>query len=111
MSGVPPALPVSKPSLMAPWLCWIAACVLLPASPLLLGGQVLKSPGTFVLLLALMVQVGCSVWVPIILAMRSRKGAGFVVGTSLALIVASVVVGALSFFVTCVIANPHIDWK
>src|SRR5476651_2310034 len=99
MSDIPPPLPPPqpahpKPSMKAAWLSWIIACTVLPALPfLLLGKEALDGPACAILvLLAIAVQIGCSIWVPVILAKRSGRGPGFVIGISFALMAASVAV-------------------
>jgi hypothetical protein len=116
MSEPPPLLPTEtppKPSSLAAWLCWILASTVLPASPfLLLGKKGFDSPACGILVLfALAVQFGCSIWVPMVLAKRGRKGPGFVIALTVALMIASVAVGSASFFGACVAVDTRMDFK
>jgi hypothetical protein len=116
MSEAPPPLPASpppasKPSMMGAWLSWIAACTLLPALPfLVLGKKALDGSGSLVFVLfAMAAQLGCSIWVPVILAKRSHRGTGFIIGLSIGLMAASVAVGTASFFGACLAADPSFN--
>jgi hypothetical protein len=126
MNDTPPPLPSSPPPLpssaarpksssLAAWLCWIVACTLFPASPFLIFGQNnfdAKGNEVFlVLLLAVAAQIACSVWVPMSISKGGRRGPGFVIGLSFALLFASVAIGTASFFGACVAANPRMDFR
>jgi hypothetical protein len=117
MSELPPPLPPSatppKPSSLAAWLCWIFAAVVMPASPfLLLGKKAMDGPAcSLIILLAVAAQFLCSLWVPMVMAKRGKRGPGFVIALAIALMMASVAIGSASFFGACVAAEPHMDFR
>jgi hypothetical protein len=106
----PPPLPQSV-SLSSRWVTWIAASIVLPALPWLMGG---KDPsGTIVPVLtvfALMVQLGASIWLAAGMARKRGLSIGAVIGLTIAFMAGSVAIGCAVWFASC-LATQTINFK
>ncbi|MCE9519484.1 MAG: hypothetical protein K8R87_08030, partial [Verrucomicrobia bacterium] len=58
---------------------------------------------------ALLCQLGCSIWLAISMARKVRKGRGHVALLSIVFVIASVIVGCVSFFAACISVGFHGD--
>ena len=90
------------PSMRGPWIAWIIASTLMPALPFLLIGKKGLDDGVALIPLALMCQLGCSIWLARKMGEKLRKGPGFVVLMSFVFMIASVIIGTVSFFASCI---------
>ena len=104
MNEVPPPVPPSKSesvSMRGPWIAWLVACVLLPALPFLLMGEKAEDGFAFVPV-AMICQFAASIWLALRMSAKLGKGSGFVVLMTVVFMIASVIIGTVSFFAACV---------
>lgn len=96
--------PIQKESMALPWVAWILAATLMPALPfLLLGKNSIDQGGSVLLvLLAIVAQLACSIWLAKLLGARRTKSGAFVAFVAILLVVASIAIGTASFFTACV---------
>ncbi len=85
-----------------PWIAWIFACTLLPALPFLLIGRRGLDDGIPLIFLAIICQLGCSIWLAVKMAAKLRKNSGYVVLMSFVFMIASVIIGTVSYFASCI---------
>ena len=105
MNEQPPPLPPPPAigSMRGPWIAWIIASTLMPALPFLLfGGKGQNSDAAVMIPLALMCQLGCSIWLAVKVAAKLKKGPGYVVLMSFVFMITSVIIGTVSFFASCI---------
>ena len=81
----------SDRSVLGPWIAWIVACTLLPVLPFLLG--------MIWIVFALLAQCVCSIYLAVAMTRKLRMDAWDAVLMSMALMVASLIVGFISFLV------------
>ncbi len=94
-----------------PWLAWILAATVLPSLPyLLFGKHATDSVITFTILLAMMIQLACSIWLARVLARKGGRNTGFVVAIAVLLVMASIVIGTASFFAACATLGPALNF-
>lgn len=84
------------------WISWLLASTLLPTTPFLLIGKRGLDQGMGLIPMALLFQLGCSIWLAVLMARKLRRGTGHVILMSFAFFFASVVIGCVSFFAACV---------
>ena len=85
-----------------PWIAWIISSTLMPALPFLLIGKKGLDDGFALIPIALLCQLGCSIWLAMKTGEKLKKGPGFVVLMSFVFMIASVIIGAVSFFASCI---------
>ena len=87
------------------WIAWVLACTVLPPLPFfVIGEKALDSDSNafpVLIIFALCVQLGTSLWVAAGISKRRRLGVGGVIGLGIAFMVGSVAVGTGVFFVAC----------
>ncbi len=96
----PPPPPATE-SMRGPWIAWILACTLMPALPFLLIGKKGADEGFALIPIAILCQLGCSIWLAIKMGQKLKKGPGFAVLMSIVFMIASVIIGTVSFFASC----------
>jgi heme/copper-type cytochrome/quinol oxidase subunit 4 len=104
MSDAPPPLPGSEASMRGPWIAWIIAATLLPVLPfLLIGKRAMDNDGLMPLIfLAILCQIGCSIWLAIKMSEKLKKSSGFAFLMSVVFVIVSVIIGTASFFASCI---------
>ncbi len=112
MSQLPPPLPTQdKPPVTLPWILWIVSSTLLPASPFLFDNKGIDgAAGPPLILLALVCQLTCSIWLARLIAQRRNLGVGGVIAFVLVLMAGSVAIGMASFFGACVTIGPALNF-
>src|SRR5207248_271919 len=103
--------PPRSESMRGPWIAWILVSTLLPASPFLLIGKKALDDGMVLIPVALICQLGCSIWLALGMARKLRKGGGHAVLMTFAFMVASVIVGCVSFFAACLGIGAAMDFR
>jgi hypothetical protein len=104
--------PAPKKSVTLPWVAWILAATLMPALPFLLLGKnsIDQGGGILLVLLAMVSQLACSIWLAIVLGARGAKSGTFVALVAVLLVVASIAVGTASFFAACITLGPALNF-
>lgn len=106
-----PAPPHQMPSMSKPWMAWIFAASVMPAlSIFLMGKNANDLSGTIaIILLAMVAQLACSIWLAKSLAARGNKSSTFIALVAVLLMVASSAIGTASFFAACVTIGPAMN--
>jgi len=104
--------PMQKKSMALVWIIWILAATLMPALPFLLLGKnsIDQGGGILLVLLAMVSQLACSIWLAIVLAARGSKSGAFVALVAVLLVVTSIAIGTASFFAACITIGPTLNF-
>lgn len=93
-----------------PWIAWILSSAMLPALPFLIMGKRGLDEGMAIIVLAILAQLGCSIWLAVMMGRKLKKGRGFAVLMTIAFMTASTVIGTVSFFASCLAANANMNF-
>lgn len=94
------------------WVAWILSATVMPSLALLsMGKNGNELGGTIaIILLAMVAQLACSIWLAKILAARGGKSGAFEAIVGILLVLASIVIGTASFFAACISVGPALNF-
>ncbi len=112
MNDEMPSLPDQKQSMTKPWVAWILAATVMPSLSILVMGKNGNDVGgtVAVIILAMVAQLACSIWLAKILAARGGKSGAFVAIVALGLMLASIAIGTASYFAACISLGPALNF-
>ncbi len=104
--------PIPKKSMTKAWVAWILSATVMPSLALLLMGKNANDlSGTIaIIILAMVAQLACSIWLAKILAARGGKSGAFEAIVGILLVLASIVIGTASFFAACISVGPALNF-